>query len=213
MFELKDVRYKAVLDIPTLVIQPGLITGLIGDSGSGKTTLLKLLCKLVSPTAGVIMLNGKSLAEINSVEHRQSVVMLSQKPHLFTGTIKDNLLKGLMYHKKTCSDDVLIQWLNTVNLNKPLSESINNLSGGEAQRLALARVFVLDAAIYLMDEPSSALDEKSELFLIETIVNFVKANQKTLIMVTHNQSIAKKYCDTVIEFTNGHVKEGRLDDQ
>ena len=211
MFVLKNVRYHTILDIDNLVIHEGVITSFIGHSGSGKTTILRMLCKLTTPTEGIITYNGEPLTQIDSIKHRQSVVMLSQKPHLFPGTIEDNLIKGLTYHQKTINKGDLDAMLAYVNLNKPLTDDASILSGGEAQRLALARVLLLDAKVYLMDEPSSALDDDSEQFIIEKIVEFVKEKQKTLVMVTHNKTIAKQYSDHIISIENGHVKAGVQD--
>jgi putative ABC transport system ATP-binding protein len=208
MFLFKEVEYLSILSIPKLEIKAGEITCIVGESGGGKTTFLKLLNKLISPTKGDISYNGYSLADLDSVKHRQDVVMLSQKPYIFKGDLRVNLIKGLMIHKKEYNDQDLQDSLKRVKLEKPLDFDASKLSVGEAQRLALARVILLDASVYLLDEPSSALDEETEKIVIEATVNFVKEHKKTLVMVTHASKIAKQYGNTIFKFEKGFIKAG-----
>lgn len=151
MFKFIDVRYKDVLDLPTLYIEKEKITTLVGASGSGKTTILKMLNKMISPTQGRILFNGMDLRRINSVAHRRHVTMLSQSPAMFEGSIRDNLNAGVRFQERELpSDEVLNRILEQVKLKKPLDSSVNTLSGGEKQRLALGRVLLLNPEVYLL---------------------------------------------------------------
>ena len=204
MFDFKDVKFKEIIDIPTLLIAKDRITSLIGPSGSGKTTILKMLNKMLSPTEGRILFNGQSLDQIDSVVHRRRVTMLSQAPAIFDGDIKDNLIAGLKFQKREIpGDDVLADMLMKVKLNKELSSPTQNLSGGERQRLALGRVLLLNSEVYLLDEPSSALDEVTAEVIIEMIAGYAKRENKTLVMVTHSKTIAQQYSDEIIEVSCG----------
>lgn len=204
MFEFKDVKFMEILDIPKLFIAKYKITSLIGPSGSGKTTVLKLLNKILSPTEGQILFNGRSLDQIDSVAHRRQVTMLSQSPVMFEGNIKANLIAGLKYQKRKIPDDeVLEQMLFTVKLNKELYSPVQTLSGGEKQRLALARVMLLDSEVYLLDEPSSALDDVTAEAIIEMFTEYAKSKNKTLVMVTHSKTIAQRFSDEIIEISRG----------
>jgi putative ABC transport system ATP-binding protein len=157
LFEFKDVKFKEILYIPKLQITKDKITSLIGPSGSGKTTILKMLNKMLSPTEGQIIFNGQSLDQINAVDHRRHVSMLSQAPAMFDGDIKENLIAGLKFQKRDIpADHVLNDMLLKVKLNKELNSPTQTLSGGEKQRLALGRVLLLNSEVYLLDEPSSA---------------------------------------------------------
>lgn len=210
MFEFTDVVYKDIVDIPSLVIKEGKITTLIGESGGGKTTILRLLNKMISPTGGEIMFQGNPLGNVDSVVHRRQITMLSQSPIVFDGNIKDNLIAGSRFQGKQIPDDAILnEVLKRVQLKKNLTDSVERLSGGEKQRLALGRVLLLDSPIYLLDEPSSALDDSTEELIIEMFTEFVKENNKTLIMVTHSKDIAHKYSDAIIRIANGRcVLEG-----
>lgn len=206
MFQLKDVKYKKILDIKQLSIPANKITCIIGESGSGKTTLLRLLNKMISCTEGEIFYNNDAISTINSIELRRKVVMLPQVPAIFSGTVKDNLLIGLKFSEKpVVNDEKLFEVLNMVHLNKPLAEDADKLSGGEKQRLALGRVILMDPEVFLLDEPSSALDEDTEQIIIEKLVHYTKDTNKTLIMVTHSKKIAQTYADNIIEIKNGKV--------
>lgn len=206
MFLLSLVKYKNILDIQTLNIPAHKITSIVGESGSGKTTLLRLLNKLISCDAGDIYYNNISINTIDSIKLRRDVIMLPQSPAIFSGSIKDNLLIGLKYSEKPIvTDDKLNEVLELVHLNKNLSDAADKLSGGEKQRLALARVILLQPEVLLLDEPSSALDENTEHLIIEALVDYTVANNKTLIMVTHSQKIATQFSDYIIEIKNGKI--------
>jgi putative ABC transport system ATP-binding protein len=210
MFEFIDVKFKEILNIPKLRIEKEKITSLIGPSGSGKTTILKMLNKMLSPTVGHILFNGQSLDQINSVDHRRHVTMLSQAPVMFDGDIKENLVAGLKYQKREIPDDnVLADMLVKVKLNKELSSPTQTLSGGEKQRLALGRVLLLNSEIYLLDEPSSALDETTAEAVIEMIAEYARSENKTLVMVTHSKAIAQRFSDEIIEVCNGQCSGRR----
>lgn len=200
MFTFHDVTFLDILRISSLEIAAGRVTSLLGESGSGKTTVLKMLNKMVSPTSGEILYNDRPLRDIDSVIHRREVCMLSQSPVMFGGSIRDNLTVGQKFQKKSLPDDeVLIQMLARIRLNKPLSESVANLSGGEKQRLALGRILLLDAPVYLLDEPSSALDDSTATAIVEMIASCVRERAKTLVLVTHSGAVADKYSDDIIE--------------
>lgn len=204
MFEFIDVKYKNIISIPTLKINKGEITSLVGVSGSGKTTVLRLLNKMLSPTEGKVLFKGTDLCDINSVEHRRRVALLSQNPVMFEGDIRDNLNIGLKFQDRNIAkEQELIAVLERVKLSKALNSPVNTLSGGEKQRLALARLILISPLVYLLDEPSSALDEETEEFIIEMVAEHVRAENKTLVMVTHSKDIANKYSNTIVTLSSG----------
>lgn len=210
MFQFIDVRYEDILDVPSLFIEKGKITTLVGVSGSGKTTILRMLNKMLSPTQGRIMFHDTDLGAINTVTHRRQVTMLSQNPVVFEGSIRDNLNIGLKFQEKSLlNDDVLLDMLENVKLKKALDMSPSILSGGEKQRLALGRVLLLNSEIYLLDEPSAALDDETEQTIIQMVTEYVRKENKTLVMVTHSKAMAEKYSDTIIEVSEGRCSSIR----
>lgn len=132
--------------------------------------------------------------------------MLSQSPIIYSGSIRENLLIGRKFQDKSKLDDTnLISALSKVKLNMDLDESIDNLSGGEQQRVSIARLMLLDSEAFLLDEPSSALDDLTEDFVIKTMVDMAKENKKTIIYVTHSNSMADKYSDRLIKIVEGRI--------
>ncbi|OPJ56594.1 ABC transporter ATP-binding protein [Clostridium chromiireducens] len=207
MFEIKGLKFKGILDIQYLQINKP-ISCIIGPSGSGKTTLLRMLNSLNIPDEGRILYNGQDISKIDTVKLRRKVVMLGQNPIIYSGSIEDNLQIGLEFSKKLpASKSTLIETLKRVELNKELSEGCANLSGGERQRLCLARVMLMDADTYLLDEPSAALDKVTEEFIIDNFSRFVLENKKELIMITHSEHIAQKFLESIIRIENGKVTE------
>lgn len=206
MFSLKKVIYKHILEINDLNIKRYKVTCIVGESGSGKSTLLRLLNKLISYDSGEIFYNGQSLNSINSIELRRNVGMLPQLPVIFPGSIKDNLLIGLKFAEKPLVDDKKLRTiLNIIHLNKNLDDNGDKLSGGERQRLALGRLILIDPDVFLLDEPSSAMDEKTENIIIKTLVSYIQETNKTLIMVTHSKKVAQTYAENIIEIHQGKV--------
>ncbi|MGL4739149.1 MAG: ABC transporter ATP-binding protein [Cellulosilyticaceae bacterium] len=209
MFYISNLKYLEILNIQALHIPEKQITCIIGPSGGGKSTLLKHFNKLLSPTSGSITFKEEDLATIPAVTLRRRVVMLGQTPTIFPGNIRDNLLIGLQFAEKLPVDDVTLQMmLEAVHLDKPLDGECNTLSGGEKQRLALARVLLLDPEVLLLDEPSSALDSDTELKVVADLTAYIKAHDKTLIMVTHSKALAETYGENIVRLEKGVVIHG-----
>lgn len=206
MFEFHNLKFEDIISIDSLTINRNEVTCIVGPSGSGKSTLLRLINKMISPTSGYISLDGKDIADMDSISYRRKVPMLSQNPITFPGTIRDNLLIGRKFQEKSkLSDKELMDSLAKVKLNMDLDEDISNLSGGEKQRISIARLMLLDSEIYLLDEPSSALDNITEDFVIETMVDMARTENKTIIYITHSNSMANKYSDRLIKIVDGRV--------
>lgn len=207
MFEVRNLKFKEILDIPSLIINKP-ITCIVGASGSGKTTLLRMLNRLNAPDEGAIYYNGQDIALMDTVQLRREVVMLGQTPVIYSGTVEDNLQIGLQFsQKRPATATAMKESLERVELDKQLTGSCRTLSGGEKQRLCLARVMLMDASVYLLDEPSAALDQKTEHFIIDNLAKFVMKKNKQLVMITHSEQIAQTLQDSIIRIENGHVTE------
>lgn len=208
MFYIQNLKYKSILDIDELRIEEGKVTSIVGKSGSGKTTFIKMLNKLISPDSGEILYKGRSLKDIDSIALRKEVVMLGQTPAIFPGNIRDNLLIGRKFsNKEDLADKRLIDIINKLQLNESLDKNAEELSGGEKQRIALARVIISDPDVFLLDEPSSALDSETENLIISSLVKHSRENNKTLIMVTHSLEIGREFSDDLIEIRDKNTKK------
>lgn len=199
MLRLENIVVKNVLEIDSLMLEEDVIS-IEGQSGSGKSTVLRLLNNLDTPTSGTIYFHNKDIMEIDSLQLRKQIVMLPQSSVLFDGTIRDNLLIGLTYSgQEKIADNELEKVLHDLWVNKKLGTSVHDLSGGEQQRMALARILLLkEAKVYLLDEPSSDLDHQTTDHVLKTFVSQAKARNQQIIMVTHDTSVSKKFADTII---------------
>src|SRR5699024_10064998 len=162
MFRLENITFKDVLDIPELTISSHKITCIIGESGSGKTTFIKLLNGLINPTKGTIYVEEKDIRNMSMVNLRRRVSMLQQSPSIYEGTVKENIQLGRFFSElEPASDQEIKQVLDVVHLHKELDQDASKLSGGEKQRLTLARMLLLPAEVLILDEPTSSLDQDS----------------------------------------------------
>jgi len=208
MFHLKNVEFKNILNINELAIEACKITCIVGESGSGKTTLLKLLNHLVNYEQGQIKYKEEDLKELDAISLRREVILVPQTPVIFPGTLRDNLQVGLQFSKKKpAPDQVLFEEIHRLGLYKQLDDQTNTFSGGEKQRLALARVILMDPEVLLLDEPTSSLDDNTVDKVIGRILDHVKSRQKTLVMVTHSKQLAKMTGEKIITLEKGLVSD------
>ena len=207
-FLLEEVRFKEVLNIESLQIEACKVSAIVGPSGGGKTTLLRLLNRMTSPDSGSVLFFGEPVEQMDPVHLRRKVVMLTQMPVIFTGTVQENLLIGCrLAEKQEPAYDEAQAIMRRVGLDKDLSADAARLSGGEKQRLALARVMLMDPQVLLLDEPSASLDEETEVRVFDLVTEFCRERCKTLIMVTHSEKGFTGYYDTLIRIRDGRVEQ------
>ncbi len=205
MFEAIDLKFKNILDIERVsMVDP--IVCLIGPSGCGKSTLLRMLNKMEQPDSGAVYYNQTDISVIAAVELRREVTMLPQTPIIYEGTVRDNLVAGLkLQHRELPDDNKLQEVLDIMYLKLNLDGDTSRLSGGEKQRISLGRVILLDSPVYLLDEPSAALDPANEKRIMDSIVSWIHENNKQLIMVTHAVELAEEYAQQLISMDGGKI--------
>jgi ATP-binding cassette subfamily C protein LapB len=179
------------LKISNLVIKPGERISILGPIGSGKSTFLRLLSGLYEPTEGKILLDDLNLAQIQRQTLNRYIGYLQQDHRLFQGTLRENLLIGLPdpgdnaifeVLKKTGMDKFVSS--HPKGLSRKISEGGKGLSGGQKQLLAFTRLILCDPQIYILDEPTAAMDEEQERRCLDVLWNEAQKG-KTLIIVTH----------------------------
>ncbi len=181
---------RDVLSIPELHLPAGSICALVGPSGAGKSTLAALIPRFYEPTQGQIFLDGRDTAEIPKRSLREAIGIVAQRPFLFDGTIRDNLLLG----RPGADDATLMEALRQANLDtfvQALPEGLSTavgerglmLSGGQAQRVAIARVFLKDPPILILDEATSALDTFAEAAVQEALGRL--SHGRTTLIIAH----------------------------
>ena len=201
----KQFGSRIIFSDLNLNFQSGMVYALIGDSGCGKTTLLNMLAKLETFDKGEIIYKGKSLTSLKNEEfYRNELGYLFQNFGLLESqTIRENLELGLIGKKKNKKQEkerLLLQALQAVRLDYlSLNQNIYELSGGEAQRVALAKIILKDPPLILADEPTASLDPKNSKEIMEILLELRNAN-RTIIIATHNPSIWKM-ADQVIRLS------------
>lgn len=192
----KQFDSRVIFSDLSLNFQGGMVYALIGDSGCGKTTLLNMLAKLETFDKGEIFYKGNSLTSIKNEEfYRNELGYLFQNFGLLESqTIRENLELGMIGKKKNKKQEkerLLLQALQAVRLDYlSLNQKIYELSGGEAQRVALAKIILKNPPLILADEPTASLDPKNSKEIMEILLELRNAN-RTIIIATHNPSIWK----------------------
>ncbi|HCL5921800.1 TPA: cysteine/glutathione ABC transporter ATP-binding protein/permease CydC [Citrobacter amalonaticus] len=212
---LRDVSFsypeqaQKALDSLSLQVNPGEHIAILGRTGCGKSTLLQLLTRAWDPQQGEILLNSCSIATLNEATLRKTISVVPQRVHLFSATLRDNLLLAA----PDASDDQLADTLRRVGLEKLLDDAGLNswlgeggrqLSGGELRRLAIARALLHDAPLMLLDEPTEGLDATTESQMLELLAEVMR--DKTLLMVTHRLRGLARF-DQIIVMDNGQIIE------
>ncbi|XP_058113676.1 protein STAR1-like [Magnolia sinica] len=189
-----------------LDIRKGMIVGIIGPSGGGKSTLLRALNRLWEPDAGSIFLDGEDVCELDVLQLRRRVGMLFQMPVLFEGTVADNLRYGPQLQGQKLTDAEVSTLLTCADLDPSFAaRNGNDLSVGQAQRVALARTLANEPEVLLLDEPTSALDPISTQHVEDTIVRLKKTHGLTTIMVSHSIKQIKRIADLACLVVEGQV--------
>ena len=205
MLSLVDVTVvrgeTRVLDGVSADLAAGRCTAVAGASGAGKSTLLRLLDRLLEPTSGQVLLHGRPLPSYDVLEVRRRIGLVQQAPVVLGDTVLADLRVGR--HVTPAEAEVLLQ---RAGLEVPLDRPTAGLSGGEAQRLCLARALAVGPEVLLLDEPTSALDAVAAQ-AVERVVRALVAEGLTAVLVSHDLRQARRLADDVLVLERGQVVE------
>ena len=204
-------RHDAALDGVTLELRPGRSLALVGASGAGKSTLAGLLLRFIEADTGVVEVDGRPLRKISVAAWRASLAWVPQRPHLFHGTIAENIRMA----RPEASDEAVIKAAEAANaagfigrlpdgLATEVGEVGGRLSGGQRQRIAIARAFLRDAPLLLLDEATSHQDEASEGAIADALDRLVVG--RTVLLIAHRLRLAQR-ADRVAVLDHGRVIE------
>jgi tungstate transport system ATP-binding protein len=212
LLEARDLAYRRggvqVLDIPCLALEAGKVLVLIGPNGAGKSTLLQALAGLLAPLGGTLTFRGETLASKARLQaYRRSVTMVFQEPLLFDTTVRGNLAAGLRLRHLDpgLREARILEQAQAFGITHLLDRSARRLSGGEAQRTALARAFALHPEILFLDEPFSALDPPTRAALLGDLGRMLRRTGTTAVLATHDLDEALLLGDRLGVLLGGHL--------
>jgi len=213
-YTLKDVKQiyegREVLNVPSLEIQQGEVLGIVGPSGAGKSTLLRLLALLEAPAEGTVALNLGSetvTRETATIKQRRQIAMVFQRPALLSRSVRKNVAYGLRVRGETNGRVRIDGVLDRVSMLPLADARPQTLSGGEMQRVAVARALVVEPKVLLLDEPTANLDPGNVRIIEELITEQNREHGTTIALVTHNIFQARRLATRVIFLMNGELVE------
>jgi putative ABC transport system ATP-binding protein len=191
-----------VLDRVSATFAPGRCTAVSGPSGAGKSTLLRLLDRLQEPTSGQVLFHARPLPTYDVLEVRRRVGLVQQAPVLLGSTVLEDLRVG----RPDLAPEDAVVLLGRAGLDVDLDRTTTGLSGGEAQRLCLARALAVGPEVLLLDEPTSALDAVAAQ-AVERVVRALVAEGLSAVLVSHDLRQARRLADDVVVLDRGRVVE------
>jgi putative ABC transport system ATP-binding protein len=207
----RSIRSRNLVDNISVAVRSGEVLAVVGSSGSGKSSFLRLLNRLDEPSSGTVFLEGVDYRQIPPGELRRRIGMVTQRAFLFPGTVYQNLSFGPRQRGEELPERLAQDLLDRVGLPGYLEREVANLSGGEAQRISIARALANTPAVLLLDEPTSALDEATKSGVENLINDIIRERRLTCVMVTHDVAQAARMATGVLMLENGRViKEGTV---
>jgi ABC-type methionine transport system ATPase subunit len=201
----RSVLGKVLVSDISVQVQPGEVLAIVGPSGAGKSSFLRLLNRLDEPTGGTVSLNGQDYRELAPRELRRRVGMVMQVAYLFPGTVAANVAFGPRQRGETLSQEQIAALLERVGLFGYQERDVSNLSGGEAQRVSVARTLANAPDVLLLDEPTSALDDLSARGIEDLMLSIIRERRMTCVIVTHNTAQAHRIADRTMILQAGKL--------
>lgn len=201
----RTVSGKLLVDSISVQIPLGEVLAVVGPSGAGKSSFLRLLNRLDEPTGGTVLLHGEDYRGMAPRDLRRRVGMVMQTAYLFPGTVAANIAFGPLQRGVTITPDQIAALLDRVGLPGYWDRDVGNLSGGEAQRVSVARTLANAPEALLLDEPTSALDEASARGIEELLLGIIQERQMTCVIVTHNRPQAARIASSTMVMEAGKL--------
>ena len=201
----RRVGQRLLVQDVSIQVSAGEILAVVGPSGAGKSSFLRLLNRLDEPTSGTVLLGSVDYRSIAPQELRRRVGMVMQTAFLFPGTIAANIAFGPRQRGETMAPAQIASLLERVGLPGFADRDIGNLSGGEAQRVALARTLANSPEVLLLDEPTSALDQSSVREVEELVLGIIRERRMACVIVTHNREQAARLANRTMVMEAGRL--------
>ena len=201
----RSVGGLTLVDDISVEVRAGEVLAVVGPSGSGKSSFLRLLNRLDEPTSGTVCLEKVDYRQIPPRDLRRKVGMVTQRAFLFPGTVYENLSFGPRQRGEVLSTTRAEELLTRVGLPGYAARDVANLSGGEAQRVSLARALANSPVVLLLDEPTSALDDAAKSGVESLIHDIIRGSRLTCVVVTHDIAQAARMATRVMMLERGRA--------
>lgn len=215
MLEAREVAFSYLKDRPVLrsvstTIEPGSFLAILGVNGCGKSTLLSCLDDLLHPDGGAVLLEGKPLMQVSREQRAEKVALVAQHSHANRLAVYDAVLLGrkpLIKGAPTAEDyEAVDAVLEDLGLTKFALRHVNELSGGEYQKVMLARAFAQQTEVLLLDEPTNNLDPANQQEVMQVVRDAVDSRGLAAAAVLHDVNLALRYCDRFCMLKDGYVE-------
>lgn len=204
VYTIDDTR---VIDGVSIGVAEAEVLAIIGPSGAGKSSFLRLLNRLDEPTDGTVYLDGVDYRTIDPQELRQRIGLLPQDPALRTGAVAENAAIGPRMRDEPVERERIERVLSRVDLDDYADRDVGELSGGEQQRVSIARSLLNDPEVLLLDEPTSSLDTATERQIETLLEELIRGDDLTCVLVTHDVDQARRLGDRIARFEEGAINE------
>ena len=212
-FRSADKTWFTAVDGASISLQKGKTLGLLGQSGSGKSTLGQMMVGLLKPDSGELFFHGKLLSYHIRGQARRRIQILFQHPEVSFNpqlTLRQSLVEPFKLMGKPFDDGAILSVIEPFGLHaEHLARYPGELSGGELQRAALARVTVLEPEMILLDEPTSMLDVITQAQMIDFLRRYQQQYQTAYLFITHSTALAEQFCDEIVKMEDGHLLKER----
>lgn len=213
MVEVKDITFSygkhSILKGISFSAEPGDCVGILGNNGVGKSTLITCMNNIRKPDDGSVLINGKSIFEMSRLELARNVAYVAQKNELSQTTVYDAILLGrkpYMTWSMNCADYALCdEMMERIGMTDFKLRNINELSGGEVQKVMLARAFVQQPKLLLLDEPTSNLDPRNQYEMMNLVRQMALEQGISVLVVIHDLNLALRYCNRFLFIKDGSV--------
>jgi putative ABC transport system ATP-binding protein len=196
---------KSLLQNVSFQLDQGQVLAVLGPSGAGKSTLLRMLNRLDEPTSGTVRLHNQDTREMDPRILRRRVGMVMQQAYLFPADAAVNVRYGPAQHGVTLQDSQVADLVRQVGMAGYETRDVATLSGGEQQRISIARALANQPEVLLLDEPTSALDDVSKQEIERLLADLVRQRNMTCVWVTHDVAQARRVADLVLKLEAGHA--------
>lgn len=212
-FRSADKTWFTAVDGASISLQKGKTLGLLGQSGSGKSTLGQMMVGLLRPDSGELFFHGERLSYPIRGQARRKIQILFQHPEVSFNpqlTLRQSLVEPFKLMGKPFDDGAILSVIEPFGLHaEHLARYPGELSGGELQRAALARVTVLEPEMILLDEPTSMLDVITQAQMIDFLRRYQQHHQTAYLFITHSTALAEQFCDEIVKMEDGHLLKER----